>query len=185
MDNYPLSTLFRRAYSIAAVRPSVCVFVCVCVRILVNSIEDKVMIIETSNLPQMFPMWRGWTLLVFKVKGQGHSGRRLKILVNSIEDKCSPWGEDEPYWSSRSRIKGQGHCGLRLEIKHANARGCYACVAFIQNHFWIIYECVSTWNVPLIFPIYRDYIPFMYIEGLHIHIDITVSQLHTLHLYAY
>ena len=37
----------------------VCVCVCVCVRILVNSIEDKVMIIETSNLPQMFPMGRG------------------------------------------------------------------------------------------------------------------------------
>ena len=28
-------------------------------KILVNSIEDKVMIIETSNLPQMFPMGRG------------------------------------------------------------------------------------------------------------------------------
>ena len=28
-------------------------------KILVNSIENKVMIIETSNLPQMFPMGRG------------------------------------------------------------------------------------------------------------------------------
>ena len=39
-------------------------------KILVNRIGGKAIIIETSNLPQMYPMGREWTLLIFKVKVQ-------------------------------------------------------------------------------------------------------------------
>ena len=62
--NYPLATMLRRGYSIA----SVCV--CVCVWNLVNKIQSILLNLESSNLPQMFAMERGWTLLIFKVRGQ-------------------------------------------------------------------------------------------------------------------
>ena len=59
--------------------------VCLCVRNLVNKIQSILLNLQSSNLPKMLAMERGWTLLIFKVKSQGHKGNIWKNLVNKIE----------------------------------------------------------------------------------------------------
>ena len=45
---------------------------------LMNTIETKPLSVFSSNLIHVLPMMRGRTLLIFKVKGQGHNGHLLK-----------------------------------------------------------------------------------------------------------
>ena len=40
---------------------------------LVNTIETKPLCISLSNLADMLNMVKGWNLLIFEVKGQGHN----------------------------------------------------------------------------------------------------------------
>ena len=55
-----------------SMRLCVCVFVCMCVCVWnsVNKIKERVFIRRSSNLAHMFPMERGCTLLIFKVRVQ-------------------------------------------------------------------------------------------------------------------
>ena len=45
---------------------------------LVNMMETKPLSLFSSNFIHILPMMRGRTLLIFKVKGQGHNGHLLK-----------------------------------------------------------------------------------------------------------
>ena len=97
------------------------------------------------------------TPIDFRVKGQSY---RTLVIDNGFwtyyslyftfcRETCKiyfPWVNIYPYWFFGQKNKGQGQRTLVTE-----------------NGFWIMYECVSTWNMQVMFPIFQDHIRFMYI----------------------
>ena len=96
---------------------------------LVNTIQTEPFQLGPSNLVHILLMTRGRHLLIFKVKGQGHT---LHIIVKPCKHdtdltvSANPsnlvhinflWQEDNTYWFSRSWVKGQGH-KLNIVVKH-------------------------------------------------------------------
>ena len=53
---------------------------------LVNMIETKPLGAFSSNLAYMLAIVRGWTLLILKVKGQGHNRQILKLTCKQDRD---------------------------------------------------------------------------------------------------